>query len=72
MATPSLSERVAQLYNKIGDEQRLPYKLSHARQPNVSEPHNHQRVIAYGKEHVSGFFDRAARAVKHSEKSREP
>jgi hypothetical protein len=64
MGTPSLSERVAQLYSKIGDEERLPYKLSHARQPNVSEPHEHQRVIAYGKEHVSGFFDRAARVVK--------
>jgi len=64
MSTPSLREQAAGLYAKIGDEKRLPYKISHARQPNVSDPHDDEGVVAFGKEHVSTFFERAARAVK--------
>jgi hypothetical protein len=64
MPTRSLREQAAGLYSKIRDEQRLPYKISHARQPNVSEPHDDDGVITYGREHIGSFFERAARAVK--------
>lgn len=63
MPRTDMAERVAQLYTKIADKCRLPYRLSHARQPNDSDPHEDDGVLAYGQKHVGDFFDRSERAV---------